>query len=119
MTVRQLGRDDWHAFLEHLTRTVQGRQTQVEVASADLGDQRLAENVPLLGLSYDTRGDIVEIEFETIDHRIVGPSALFVDQPPSGMIGLEIVDKDGTRTILRLKEPLLLPAPAGAGVREG
>lgn len=112
MAVRQLARDDWHNFLEELTSTVRGRQTVVEVASADLGDQRLVENVPLLGLSYDARGDILEIEFETIGHRVASPTDLFVDQPPAGMIGLEIVGKDGTRTILRLQEPLLLPEPA-------
>lgn len=115
MTVRQLARDDWHPFLEELTRSVRGRQTRVEVASADLGDQRLVENVPLLGLSYDTRGDILEIEFESIGHRVVNPSALFVDQAPSGMIGLEVIGKDGDRTIMRLSEPLLLPEPATGG----
>ena len=90
MTVRQLDRDEWHDFLENLTRTVRGRQTAVEIASADFGDQRLVENVPLLGLSYDTRGDMLEVEFETIGHRVLKPTALFVDQPPAGMIGIEL-----------------------------
>jgi hypothetical protein len=115
MAARQLARDDWHAFLEELTRTVRGRQTSVEIGSADLGGQRLVENVPLLGLSYDTRGDIIEIEFEAIGHRIVAPAALYIDRMADGVVGLEIVGKDEEKTVLRLKQPLLLPEPATGG----
>jgi hypothetical protein len=115
MTVRQLARDDWHPFLEELTRTVRGRQTRVEIGSADLGGQRLVENVPLLGLSYDTRGDMIEIEFEAIGHRVTAPTALFVDQMPNGVTGIEILGGDDVRTILRLKEPLLLTESVAGG----
>lgn len=112
MTVTPLARQDWHPFLESFTRTIRGRQAAVEVASADLGDQRLIENVPLLGLSYDTRGDQIEIEFETLGHRVAAPTELSVDQLADGTVGLEIVGGDGAHTIVRLKEPLLLPEPA-------
>lgn len=112
MAVHELARDAWHPFFEDLTRIVRGRQTGVEIASADLGDQKLVENLPLLGISFDTRGDRLEIEFESIGHRIAGPFAVFVDQAADGVIGIEVEAAGGERTILRLKEPLLLPEPA-------
>ena len=112
MAVQPLARDIWHPYLEDLTRIVRGSQAGVEIASADFGDQRLAEKVPLLGLSYDQRNDVIEVELENIGHRVLRPTSLSIDQLPHGITAIEIVGGDGVRTLLRLKAPLLLPEPA-------
>jgi uncharacterized protein YuzE len=113
MAVQQIARENWHDFLEHFTRTIQGREAEVEVVSDDFGDQRLAEGVRLLGLSYDARGDVLEVELENVGHRVAHPGTLFVDLAEAGgVIGIEIEGEDGVRNILRLREPLMLPEPA-------
>jgi uncharacterized protein YuzE len=113
MAVQEIARENWHDFLENFTRTIQGREAEVEVVSDDFGGQRLAEGVPMLGLSYDERGDVLEVELENVGHRVARPTALFVDLAEAGgVIGIEIEGEDGVRNILRLREPLMLPEPA-------
>ena len=115
MTIEQLERDQWHGFFEALTRTIEGRQAEVEVASADFGDQRLAEHARLLGISYDMRGDMLEIALDGLDHRIAHPSAVYVDRDAGLVHGIEAMGSDGTRTGLHLRAPLMLPEPQTSG----
>lgn len=114
MAVEQIPREGWHPFLEELTRVVQGSQARIEVASCDFGDQRLVEGVPLLGLSYDERENYLEVDLENVGHRIPGPTDLFVEIQPHGVIAIEVIGADGARTLMRLREPLMLPEPAGS-----
>lgn len=109
-----LARDQWHPFLERMTRAIQGFQAAVEVDSLDYGHQRLAENVALSGLSFDPRDSLLEIALEGLGHRIDHPRSLTVDTLPNGVTALQIVGDDGTKTIVRLKQPLLLPEPASS-----
>lgn len=115
MAVQEIARQDWNTFLGALAEVIDGREAAVEVASAEYGDQRLTEGVPLLGLSYDEHGDRIEIAFENLGHRIEHPLNLFVDEAMGGgLIGIEIIGADDTRTILRLRDPLLLAEPSRA-----
>jgi hypothetical protein len=43
------------------------------VASLDLGDQTQAEWLPLLGITYDPRDDVVDIALDGLDHMIRKP----------------------------------------------
>jgi hypothetical protein len=109
MAVQEIARQDWQTFLGGFAQVIGGREAAVEVASVDHGDQRLAEGVPLLGLSYDAHGDRIEIAFENLDHRIEHPQKIFVDDAiGGGLIALEIIGEGDARTILRLSDPLLL-----------
>jgi hypothetical protein len=40
------------------------------VASLDLGHQTQADWLPLLGISYDPRDDVVDIALDGLDHMI-------------------------------------------------
>jgi len=83
----------------------------VEVASLDLGDQTEAEWLPLLGISYDPRDDVVDIALDGIDHIIRKPSEIYLDNGGAELTSLEIVDADGVRQIVKLKDRLMLPPP--------
>ena len=86
----------------------------MEVASCDFGDQKLVENVPLLGLSYDERGNYLEVDLENVGHRIPDPRDLYVELQPNGLVAIEVIGRDGAITLMRLTEPLMLPEPAGS-----
>lgn len=81
------------------------------VASLKLGDQTEAEWLPLLGVTYDPRDDIMDIELDGLDHIINKPREIYLDGDVSGLICLEVVDGDGVRQIVKFKDPLALPAP--------
>jgi hypothetical protein len=114
MSVHQIDKNQWEAFFETLTRTVAGKRAELEVASLDLGDQIEAEWTPLNGIVYDPKDDLIEVALEGVDHMILEPREVYVDFDVGGLIAMEVVDASGVRQIVKLKDPLALPAPERA-----
>lgn len=101
---------DWKPFFEQLSRTLEGKRTEIEAASLDLGDQVLAEWLPLLGITYDPKDDLVDVALERVDHLIRHPREVTADK--SGRLtSIEIVDEEGTRQIVKFRDPVMLPPP--------
>ena len=40
------------------------------------------------------------------------PREIYVDDGLEGLMSIEIVDTEGTKQIIKLRDPLMLPAPA-------
>jgi hypothetical protein len=119
MAAEQIERARWGTFLDTLTRTLVGKQAEIEVAALDLGDQIAAEWAPLIGITYDKKGDLIEIALEQLDHLIRSPRSIFVDQDAEGIVAIAIDDGGGRHHIVRLKNPLALPAPATTASQAG
>src|SRR3984893_18120406 len=103
MTIRKLDKQDWHAFFDFISKLLQGKQVEIEVASLALGDQVEAEWLPLLGLVYDPKDDLVEVALDQVDHMIPKPHEIYVDEGPGGLMSIEIVDTEGTKQIIKLR----------------
>ena len=119
MAAEQIERAQWGPFLDNLTRILVGKQAEIEVAALDLGDQIEAQWAPLIGITYDEKDDLIEIALEQLDHLIRSPRAIFVDEGVGGIAAIAIDDSDGHRHIVRLKDPLALPAPAASASLAG
>ena len=119
MAAEQIDRAQWGPFLDNLTRILVGKQAEIEVAALDLGDQIEAEWAPLIGITYDEKDDLIEIALEQLDHLIRSPRSVFVDQGAGGLIAIAIDDGDGRHHIVRLKDPLALPAPETSASHAG
>jgi hypothetical protein len=111
MTTQKLDKSDWRRFFDRVSHGLEGRQAEIEVASLALGDQVQARWLPLLGLVYDPKDDIVEVALDGLDHMIAKPREIYSDGTGGELTSLEIVDAEGTRQIVRLREPLMLPPP--------
>ncbi|MDB5699071.1 MAG: uncharacterized protein JWN69_1875 [Alphaproteobacteria bacterium] len=111
MSVQQIDRSGWSPFFDSFTRTLSGMRAEVEVASLDVGDQITADRAPLIGITYDDRDNLVEIALGGVDRLVYEPAEIYVDYDVGGLIALEIIASDGTRQIIKLKDPLALPPP--------
>jgi Family of unknown function (DUF5335) len=111
MTIRKLEKPQWRRFFDAMSKILEAKVAEVEVASLDLGDQTQAEWLPLIGIAYDPRDDAVEIALDGLDHMIRKPREIYLDDAAAGLTSLEIVDADGVRQIVKLKDQLMLPAP--------
>jgi hypothetical protein len=111
MTIRKLDRQEWKSYFERISKLIEGRQAEIEVASLKLGDQIAAEWLPLLGLTYDPKDDVFEVTLDGIDHLIEHPREVYVDGNSVELNALEVVDAEGVRQIVKLRDPLMLPAP--------
>ena len=114
MATRKLDKKEWRSFFDRLSTTLEGKQAEIEVLSLQLGDQVEADWLPLLGIAYDRNDDIVEVALEGLDHLIPKPRELYVEEGPGGLAALEIVDGDDVKQIVKLRNPLMLPAPSQA-----
>jgi hypothetical protein len=112
MTIRKLEKSKWHVFFDGLSKMLEGKRAEIEVASLALGDQIEAEWLPLLGLAYDPKDDLFEVTLDGVDHMIQKPREIYLDDDVGGLMSIEIVDAEGTRQIVKLRDPLMLPAPA-------
>jgi hypothetical protein len=67
--------------------------------------------MPLLGITYDPRNDIIEIVLDGLDHIVRSPFAVYVDNDRGMFTRLQIIDAEGVMQIIVLHDPLMLPAP--------
>jgi hypothetical protein len=51
MTARKLDKSQWRTFFDRLSKTLEGKQAEIEVASLSLADQVEAEWLPLHGIT--------------------------------------------------------------------
>ena len=108
-TLHGVPESEWRVFFDRLSKTLLGKWAEIEVASLDLGDQIVAEWVPLLGITYDSKDDLVDVALDRYNHVIRHPREITVDESPAGLGSVAIIDEDGARQVVKFKDPMVLP----------
>jgi hypothetical protein len=110
MAIRTLDKTQWAPFFDAVSNSATTKRADIEVASLALGSQIEAEWVPLQGIVYDAKNDIIEIVLgDQLDHLIHRPQKVNIDDNPVGLSSMLIIDGDGTEHIIKLRDPLMLP----------
>lgn len=99
--------DRLHEYFEDFTkrflRDGAPEAVDVEVLSADLGDQYVAEGARLMGITYDEKEKSLEFELDSGDHRIEEPKEVWAIQESDGFVSsIEIVRKDSAKEIVKV-----------------
>ena len=108
-TLLNVPSSEWTRFFDRMSNALLGKWAEVNVASLDLGDQIIAEWIPVLGITYDAKDDLLDVALDRASHLIRHPREIVVEETPAGLSSVAVVDEDGMRHIVRLKEPLMLP----------
>src|SRR4051812_30571651 len=103
MAVSKLEKKAWHAYFDHVSEILTGKRAEIEVDSLAIGSQIEAEWLPLLGITYDPKNDMVEILLEGLDHMVRKPREIYVDQDVSGLKSMQLIDNDNVRQIVKLR----------------
>ena len=111
MASRALPKKEWQTYFDRLSRGLSGKRAHVEVAGLALGDQVAARWLPLFGITYNVKDDLLEIAMEGFDHLIRKPKDIFVQDGPGGLASMEIIDSEGRRQIVKLRGPIVPSAP--------
>jgi hypothetical protein len=114
MATQKLDRSEWQPFLDALSQLLLGQQAEIEVDSLALGSQLEADWLPLIGITYDPKDDLIEVALEGVDHMIPKPKEVVVKTGAKGIDSVEIVRDDNTIEIVLFREPLMLPSPVGS-----
>lgn len=111
MITRKLEKPEWRSFLDGLSSFLAGKRAEIEIASLDLGVQIEAKWLPLIGIGYDPKNDLIEVAMDGHDHMIRRPRELYIAEDTGQLVSLEVIDANGVRQIVKLKDPLMLPVP--------
>jgi len=111
MATARLDKNQWQAYFDMMSKEMKNKRAEIEVASLDIGDQIEAEWLPLFGITYDPKSDVAEIVLEGLDHMIPKPKDIYVDATGFDLSSVDVIDAEGRHCIVRLRDPLRLPAP--------
>jgi hypothetical protein len=118
MAATKLDKSRWSVYFDHLSKELLGKRAEVEVAGIPLGDQIEAEWLPLLGIVYDHKNDLLQVILGSadahLDHMIRRPREIYVSEGAAGLENIVVLDGDDLEQILTLRDPLMLPAPSQA-----
>ena len=106
MSRRGLTRAEWRRYCDAVSKATGGGQVELDVASLELGDRVAARWLPLLGLVFDVRGDVLEVALDGVSHSIVSPREILLEETERGLVAIEVVAVDDTVETLRFREPL-------------
>lgn len=81
---------EWEILPDLLSKSLIGKRAEVGVAALELGDQIAAEWLPLLGITYDQKNDLVEVALDGFDHLIRGPREI------------SLLDRDGQWSAIQM-----------------
>lgn len=112
--IRRLKKAEWRSYLDRIARALIGRRAAIEIRSPQFSNDIQAEWLPLQGISYDPKKDILEIAVSGLKHMIRKPLHLIVEEDSGQLATLEIIDQDGLSQIVRLREEAARPASVTA-----
>jgi hypothetical protein len=111
---RDVPKAEWRHFFDQMSKlALLGKWAEIEVASPELGDQIIGEKLPVIGVTYDSRDDLVDVALDRANRLIRHPKAIDIEEGPIGIVAIAILDAEGARHMIRLKQPWALP-PASA-----
>lgn len=111
MAIEKLEKPRWQSYFDSVSKSVSGSQVQIDVTGLQVGDQVEAQQLPLTGLSYDSKGDCIEIITESLNHRIRKPITIHVDYAVDGLHSIEVIDANDLHQIVKFIQPVALPEP--------
>ena len=108
-SLRTIPKTEWRSFFDRMSQGLLGKWAEIEVASMDLGDNIVAEWVPMIGITYDSRDDLLDVALDRANHLIRHPKEILVEEDENGLKSVAVLDGDDTRQIVNLRTPLMLP----------
>jgi hypothetical protein len=78
-----------------VSKALLGKLAEIDVASLALGDQVEQKWLPLTGIVYDSKSDVVEMTLEELDRMISRPRDIAVQAETIGLASIEVTNADG------------------------
>jgi hypothetical protein len=118
-TTQKLAAEEWVEYFDSIASSTDGQLVTIEVMSEELGVQTDVERLPLQAIGYDPKDNVLEVAVGgrstrypvVLRHFISNPQAISVEDvgraAPSAIL---VTEASGTRTLIRLFEPVALGA---------
>lgn len=108
MGIKKIEKSAWSVYFDDFSRQFRGNKrtdyAEIRIFSREIGVQQETTWMPLIGITYDRKDDLLEVAVENMDHLIYKPEQIYVDEAEAGVINsLEIIRQDGTREVIELR----------------
>jgi hypothetical protein len=107
MSIRRLDPAEWSSYFGTYSTPLTTRRridyAEIRVFSPEIGSQYESHWLPLHGITYDPRSDILEVDVDGLGHLVYDPEAIFVDEDNYGLLRLDVQRADGTQEIIELR----------------
>jgi hypothetical protein len=101
--------EQWGEFFDQFSLANFGKPISIEIISAELGDEELVKDSPLIAIIYDRPGKGNNLSIEvgkdqvTYAHTVDTPTSVSTGQNSQGkMVAISITDAAGTQTLVKL-----------------
>lgn len=112
MATHQLPRSEWQDYFNRVSGALGGEHAHVETVGLKVGDQVNVDWTLINGLTYDPKNDVFEISADDLGHLVYHPKDIYVEESGTTLRSIEVIDADGNHQIVKLREPVALPASA-------
>lgn len=107
MATRKIDKVDWSSYFTRATRQIidgKGpKQAEIRILAPTTGAQVESDWKPLLGITYDHHDNLLEVAMEHLDHLIVHPDDIYVQEESDGILrSMEVIEGD-TKHIVELR----------------
>jgi hypothetical protein len=118
MESREIPSNQWAEFVANFSKFHVGWPVTIETLDQELGDQYLSKDLPLMGMSFDTKGSepgTLKISAGDnpdiyLDHRVHLPLHIRLEEDtPGGAGSIEIEPAQGPKTLIGFRPPRELP----------
>jgi hypothetical protein len=112
-TTTQIPRKQWQAYFDDFTHKYLPDDSSGLVAiramSMRIGDQVYSQNTRLMGLSYDPKDDVFEVQLSGSDHLMFRPKEIWVletgaEEEDDLVAIFEVVGREGTKELLHVRK---------------
>ena len=112
MPTQQVPHDQWEVYLAEFSARNQTRPVIVDMETSELGQERLVDSAPLLGIEPDFKdeyqksitiiaGDPEGAEPEALTHQVMNPRTIWIKEDDQGCAEALDIEMEGGRTIIQ------------------
>jgi hypothetical protein len=106
MPIKKLSKSEWSKYFDNMAKTIGSKNIEIDVAGLLFGNQVEVSSLPLNGITYDPKNDILEIATESVDHLIRHPKEIHTDYGIDGLHSIEVIDGDNNHQIIKFTEAI-------------
>ncbi|MDZ7691087.1 MAG: DUF5335 family protein [Balneolaceae bacterium] len=108
MAVKKIDKPEWmiyfNSFSSKFLKDEQPEYFEIRVLSNEIGVQPETQWTLLRGISYDPKGDVLDVSVDHLNRMIYHPKEIFVDEDNDGWLtSIEVLESDGTKDIIELR----------------
>ncbi|WP_445664688.1 DUF5335 family protein [Fodinibius sp. AD559] len=108
MPIREIEKEEWQnyfdAFSKKYLKDEEPEYVEITVLDDSAGAQLESHWMPLRGITFDDKNDLLEIELDKLKRLIRHPEKIYVDEADNGwLLSLEVVQRDGTKDIIETR----------------